>query len=594
MTRSPSLREVPARPAHARSPPSHAELGQRWLYVDGDAAAAVHRERDEHRSGCSASRTRARPSRTASTTSSSTAAPDAVNRRTRRHQGVRARPGRRFGPAADGGLAAQAVGRGARRRSRLRSPASTRCSPRAFAKRTSSIESITPAVGEPRRGERDAPGARRHVVEQAVLLPGREPLARRARRRAVCRVEQPTSRNSDWAHMVNADVISMPDKWEYPWYAAWDLAFHAMALSTVDIDFAKSQLELMLREMYLHPSGQIPAYEWNFSDVNPPVHAWATIFLHRNEQALHGRGDIDFLKRSFGKLLANFTWWVNRKDRYGKNVFEGGFLGLDNIGVFDRSAPLPTGGYLEQADGTAWMALFCQNMLEIAVEIASEDPTFEDMAVKFVDHFLVDRQRAQPRRARRHVGRRGRLLLRRPAPARTGRPRGSRCDRSSGCCRSARRRSSSRGSASACRRSWRTSGSASAACRSCCRAFIRPAKDRAGTAIAASWPSSTRSACAGFSRRCSTSRSSSARTAFARCRAFTSSTRTCFTCGRQRIPRGLPAGRIRQRHVRRQLELAGPDLDADERAAHPRAAAVLHVLRRRLHGGVSRPARAAG
>ena len=136
--------------------------------------------------------------------------------------------------------------------------------------------------------------------------------------------------------MVNADVISMPDKWEYPWYAAWDLAFHAVALAAVDIDFAKEQLELMLREMYLHPNGQMPAYEWNFSDVNPPVHAWATIFLHRIEQALRGHGDVDFLKRSFGKLLANFTWWVNRKDRFGKNVFEGGFLGLDNIGVFDR------------------------------------------------------------------------------------------------------------------------------------------------------------------------------------------------------------------------------------------------------------------
>jgi hypothetical protein len=195
-------------------------------------------------------------------------------------------------------------------------------------------------------------------------------------------------RNADWAHMVNFDVISMPDKWEYPWYAAWDLAFHAVALATVDIDFAKEQLELMLREMYLHPSGQIPAYEWNFSDVNPPVHAWATIFLHRNEQALHGRSDIEFLKRSFGKLLANFTWWVNRKDRFGKHVFDGGFLGLDNIGVFDRSKPLPTGGFLEQADGTAWMALFCQNMLEIATEIAVHDPAFEDLAVKFVDHFL--------------------------------------------------------------------------------------------------------------------------------------------------------------------------------------------------------------
>jgi hypothetical protein len=195
-------------------------------------------------------------------------------------------------------------------------------------------------------------------------------------------------RNHEWAHMLNADVISMPDKWEYPWYAAWDLAFHAVALSMVDVDFAKSQMELLLREMYLHPSGQIPAYEWNFSDVNPPVHAWATIFLVRNEQALHGRTDVDFLKRSFGKLLTNFTWWLNRKDRNGKNVFEGGFLGLDNIGVFDRSAPLPTGGHLEQADGTAWMALYCQNMLEIAVEIAGSDPVFEDIAVKFVDHFL--------------------------------------------------------------------------------------------------------------------------------------------------------------------------------------------------------------
>ena len=196
-------------------------------------------------------------------------------------------------------------------------------------------------------------------------------------------------RNADWAHMMNADVISMPDKWEYPWFAAWDLAFHAVALSAADIDFAKDQLELVLREMYLHPNGQIPAYEWNFSDVNPPVHAWATVFLYRQEQALHNRSDVEFLKRSFVKLLANFTWWVNRKDRFDRNVFEGGFLGLDNIGVFDRSSPLPTGGHLEQADGTAWMALFCQNMLEIGVEIASYDQSFEDLAVKFVDHFLA-------------------------------------------------------------------------------------------------------------------------------------------------------------------------------------------------------------
>jgi hypothetical protein len=195
-------------------------------------------------------------------------------------------------------------------------------------------------------------------------------------------------RNREWGHMVNDDVISMPDKWEYPWYAAWDLAFHAIALASVDVDFAKQQLDLMLREMYLHPSGQIPAYEWNFSDVNPPVHPWATLFLFRMEQARRGEGDVAFLKHAFGKLLANFTWWVNRKDRFGKNVFEGGFLGLDNIGVFDRSAPLPTGGHLEQADGTAWMALFSQNMLEIAIEIAAVDETYGDLAAKFVDHIL--------------------------------------------------------------------------------------------------------------------------------------------------------------------------------------------------------------
>ena len=195
-------------------------------------------------------------------------------------------------------------------------------------------------------------------------------------------------RNDRWHHMQNADVISMPDKWEYPWYAAWDLAFHILALTLVDEDFGKHQLDLMLQQHYLHPSGQIPAYEWNFGDVNPPVHAWATIFTYRLERARRGQGDLDWLERLFHKLMLNFTWWVNRKDRDGSNVFEGGFLGLDNIGVFDRSAPLPTGGYLEQADGTAWMALFCQNMLEIAVQLAMERPAYADMALKFVEHFL--------------------------------------------------------------------------------------------------------------------------------------------------------------------------------------------------------------
>jgi len=195
-------------------------------------------------------------------------------------------------------------------------------------------------------------------------------------------------RNDHWHHMYNGDVISMPDKWEYPWYAAWDLAFHVLALTLVDPDFGRQQLKLMLRERYMHPNGQIPAYEWNFGDVNPPVHAWSTMFTYTLEKVTTGEGDKDWLKTSFQKLLLNFTWWVNRKDRTGRNVFEGGFLGLDNIGVFDRSSPLPTGGYLEQADGTAWMALFAQNMLEIAVELAKSDPDYGDMALKFLEHFM--------------------------------------------------------------------------------------------------------------------------------------------------------------------------------------------------------------
>ena len=196
------------------------------------------------------------------------------------------------------------------------------------------------------------------------------------------------SRNSDWFHMLNQDIISMPDKWEYPWYAAWDLAFHTLPLAIVDPDFAKGQMKLMLKGTYLHPSGQMPAYEWNFSDVNPPVHAFATLFLLRTEQALHGETDVDFLRETFNKLVLNFTWWINRKDRFGKNVFEGGFLGLDNISVFDRSAQLPTGGNLEQADGTAWMALFSQNMAELAIALSAHDPTYEDMVVKFAEHFF--------------------------------------------------------------------------------------------------------------------------------------------------------------------------------------------------------------
>jgi hypothetical protein len=186
--------------------------------------------------------------------------------------------------------------------------------------------------------------------------------------------------------MLNADIISMPDKWEYPWYAAWDLAFHTTALSLVDFDFAKDQLLLMLRSFYFHPNGQIPAYEWNFSDVNPPVHAWATLRLFNTEKAL-GRPDLRFLERSFQGLMQNFNWWVNRKDPSGRNVFAGGFLGLDNIGVFDRSAQLPTGGSLEQADGTAWMAFYCQCMLDIALILSDYDAMYEEVAFTFLRHF---------------------------------------------------------------------------------------------------------------------------------------------------------------------------------------------------------------
>jgi hypothetical protein len=195
-------------------------------------------------------------------------------------------------------------------------------------------------------------------------------------------------RNHEWRHLYNADVISMPDKWEYPWYAAWDLAFHCIALALVDPDFAKEQLTLMTREWYMHPNGQLPAYEWAFGDVNPPVHAWAAWRVYKLEMKRHGQGDRKFLERIFHKLLLNFTWWVNRKDAEGRNVFQGGFLGMDNIGVFDRSAPLPTCGHLEQSDATSWMGMYCLNMLAIALELAHENPAYEDVASKFFEHFV--------------------------------------------------------------------------------------------------------------------------------------------------------------------------------------------------------------
>jgi hypothetical protein len=200
--------------------------------------------------------------------------------------------------------------------------------------------------------------------------------------------ERKSGRNSQWTHLYNADVISMPDKWEYPWYAAWDLAFHCVPLALVDCEFAKEQLVLLLREWYLHPNGQLPAYEWAFGDVNPPVHAWAAWRVYKIDKKRNGKGDRAFLERVFHKLLLNFTWWVNRKDADGMNIFQGGFLGLDNIGVFDRSAPLPTGGYIEQSDGTSWMAMYTLNLLAIALELASENPAYEDVASKFWEHFV--------------------------------------------------------------------------------------------------------------------------------------------------------------------------------------------------------------
>ncbi|KOP26793.1 glucosidase [Hapalosiphon sp. MRB220] len=200
--------------------------------------------------------------------------------------------------------------------------------------------------------------------------------------------ERQNGRNKEWFHLYNEDILSMPDKWEYPWFAAWDLAFHTIPLAMIDPDFAKYQLDVLTREWYMHPNGQIPAYEWAFGDVNPPVHAWATWRIYKIEQKMYGRADRQFLERVFQKLMLNFTWWVNRKDAEGNNVFQGGFLGLDNIGVFDRSAALPTGGHIDQSDGTSWMGMYCLNMLAIALELAKTNPVYEDIATKFFEHFL--------------------------------------------------------------------------------------------------------------------------------------------------------------------------------------------------------------
>ena len=196
-------------------------------------------------------------------------------------------------------------------------------------------------------------------------------------------------RNSDWEHLTNFDIISMPDKWEYPWYATWDLAFHCIPLALTDVDFAKRQLQVLAREWYMHPNGALPAYEWSFGDANPPVHAWAVWRIYKIEARHYGKSDRAFLEEMFHKLLLNFTWWVNRKDEDERNIFQGGFLGLDNISVFDRSAALPTGGHIDQADGTAWMAFYSLMMLKIALELAIDEPIYQGTATKFLNIFCA-------------------------------------------------------------------------------------------------------------------------------------------------------------------------------------------------------------
>ena len=201
--------------------------------------------------------------------------------------------------------------------------------------------------------------------------------------------QRKTGRNHEWTHLNNGDIMSMPDKWEYPWFAAWDLAFHCIRFSMIDAGFAKGQLQLLTKEWFMHPNGQLPAYEWAFSDVNPPVHAWATWRVYSIDKRNNdGKGDLPFLESVFHKLLMNFTWWVNRKDAEGNNIFQGGFLGLDNIGVFDRSAIPPSVGEIEQSDGTSWMAMYSLNLMRIALELSCYNPVYQDMATKFFEHFL--------------------------------------------------------------------------------------------------------------------------------------------------------------------------------------------------------------
>ena len=263
---------------------------------------------------------------------------------------------------------------------------------RVFADRIEEAERLLCVIAAKHRGSRcpprPAPGSRRDAMVEAVLFFRCPKMAEGDPTQPAPPPERKKGRNKDWEHLNNADIISMPDTWEYPWYASWDLAFQAITFALIDPDFAKGQLKLITREWYMNANGQLPAYEWSFDDANPPVHAWATWRVYEMDMAHKGHGDRAFLESVFHKLMLNFTWWVNRKDVGGRNVFQGGFLGLDNIGLFDRSKPLPIDGAISQADGTAWMAMYSLNLMRIALELAQDNPVYEDIATKFLEHFL--------------------------------------------------------------------------------------------------------------------------------------------------------------------------------------------------------------
>ena len=431
-----------------------AELGERYLYCEGDVAAAVHRERDQHAADLRRARTARRTSRTASTTTSCTASdgpvnPEQTGTKAAAHYRLTVGPGEcRTIRLRLTDVAPTASPRATATRRARSAAASTRSSRRGGREADEFYAAVTPPSLGRRRGQRHAAGPGRDALDQAVLPLRRRQVAGGARLRPVQgRRARPAPRNDHWHHMYNGDVISMPDKWEYPWYAAWDLAFHVLALTLVDPDFGKQQLKLMLRERYLHPNGQIPAYEWNFGDVNPPVHAWATIFTYRLEKAAAGRGRPGVAQELLPEAAAelHLVGQPQGPHRAGTSSRAASWAWTTSASS-TAARPLPTGGYLEQADGTAWMALFCQNMLEIAVELAMTDPDYGEMALKFVEHFLWIAS------SMAHLGERHRACgTRRTASSTTssgcptaGRS-GSRSGRWSACCRCARP-PSSRGS----------------------------------------------------------------------------------------------------------------------------------------------------